>query len=112
MLLVNVHKLDIVLANAVRIGTLKDQVHHVGRVLGFESKDVILLSGTEHLCERDEVDSERDIAVAAVGGEAFGFEHHGDESDMGVVHGLEGDAGIIAIEVAVLDEILDGVDDL
>lgn len=31
---------------------------------------------------------------------------------MGVVHGLEGDAGVIAVEVAVLDEILDGVDDL
>lgn len=31
---------------------------------------------------------------------------------MGVVHGLEGDAGVIAIEVAVLYEVLDGVDDL
>lgn len=31
---------------------------------------------------------------------------------MGVVHGLEGDSGVIAIEVAVLDKILDGVDDL
>ena len=31
---------------------------------------------------------------------------------MGVVHGLEGDAGVIAVEVAVLDEIFDGVDDL
>ena len=31
---------------------------------------------------------------------------------MGVVHGLKGDAGVIAVEVAVLDEVLDGVDDL
>ena len=31
---------------------------------------------------------------------------------MGVVHSLEGDAGIIAVEVAVLDEILDSVDHL
>jgi hypothetical protein len=29
-----------------------------------------------------------------------------------VVHGLEGDAGVIAVEVAVLDEILDCIDDL
>jgi hypothetical protein len=31
---------------------------------------------------------------------------------MGVVHGLERNAGVIAVEVAVLDEVLDGVDDL
>jgi hypothetical protein len=29
-----------------------------------------------------------------------------------VVHGLEGDSGVIAVEVAVLDKVLDGVDDL
>ena len=31
---------------------------------------------------------------------------------MGVVHGLQGDSGVIAVEVAVLDEILDSVDNL
>jgi hypothetical protein len=31
---------------------------------------------------------------------------------VGVVHGLEGDSGVIAVEVAVLHEIFDGVDDL
>lgn len=31
---------------------------------------------------------------------------------MGVVHGLKGDTGVIAIEVAVLDQVLDRVDNL
>lgn len=31
---------------------------------------------------------------------------------MGVVHGLQGNSGIIAIEVAILHKIFDGVDDL
>jgi hypothetical protein len=31
---------------------------------------------------------------------------------MRVIHSLESDTGVIAVEVAVLDEILDGVDDL
>ena len=31
---------------------------------------------------------------------------------MGVVHGLQGNARVIAIEVAVLDEIFDCIDDL
>jgi hypothetical protein len=31
---------------------------------------------------------------------------------VGVVHGLEGDTRVIAVEVAVLDQVLDRVDDL
>ena len=31
---------------------------------------------------------------------------------MGVVHGLQGNARVIAVEVAVLDEIFDRIDDL
>lgn len=31
---------------------------------------------------------------------------------MGIVHGLEGDTGVITVEVAVLDQVFDGVDDL
>ena len=31
---------------------------------------------------------------------------------MGVVHSLEGDTGVIAIEVAVLDKVFDSIDDL
>jgi hypothetical protein len=31
---------------------------------------------------------------------------------MGVVHSLECDTGVIAVEVAVLNEILDGIDNL
>lgn len=31
---------------------------------------------------------------------------------MGVIHGLEGDAGVIAVKVTVLNEVLDGVDNL
>jgi hypothetical protein len=31
---------------------------------------------------------------------------------VGVVHGLERNAGVIAVEVAVLHEVLDGIDDL
>ena len=29
---------------------------------------------------------------------------------MGVVHRLEGDTGVIAVEITVLDEIFDGID--
>ena len=112
MLLINVHKLDIVFADAVCIGALENQVYDIGRVFSLEGEDVIRLRGAEHLCKGDEVNSQRDVAIAAVRGEAFSFEHHGDEGDMGVVHGLEGDSGVIAVKVAILDEVFDGINDL
>ena len=31
---------------------------------------------------------------------------------MGIVHGLKGDSGIIAVKVTVLHEMLDGIDNL
>ena len=31
---------------------------------------------------------------------------------MGVIHGLECDTGVIAVEVAVLDKVFDSIDDL
>ena len=112
MLLIDVHKLNIILAQPIAFATLKDQVDHIRSIFRLQGQNVFVLGASEHLHERGEIDAERDVAVAAERGEGFGFEHHGDESDVRVVHGLEGDAGVIAVEVAVLDEVFDGVDDL
>jgi len=112
MFLINIHKLQIILAQPVTLAALEDQVENIGRILSLQCKDILSLGCTENLCKGGKIDTESYIAIAAVGGEAFGLEHHGNQCNMGVVHGLEGDTGIIAIEVAVLDEILDGVNDL
>lgn len=112
MLLVNVHELDVVLAQSVALRALEHQVDNIRRILSLECENVVALCAAEDLGERSEVDAERKVAIAAEGREGFGLEHHGDESDVGVVHGLERDTGVIAVEVTVLDEVLDGVDDL
>lgn len=112
MLLVNVHELEVVLANAVILAALEDEVEHVGGILGLEGQDILVLGGAQHLGEGGQVDTEGDVAVASVGGETLGLEHHGDQGNVGVVHGLQGDTRVIAVEVAVLDKILDGVDHL
>lgn len=112
MLLVDVHELDVVLANPVALSALEDQVDNIGSVLRLEGQDVFVLCATEDFCEGGEVDAEGKVAVATEGREGLGLEHHGNEGDVGVVHGLERDTGVIAIEVAVLHEVLDGVDDL
>lgn len=112
VLLVNVHELDVVFTQSVALRALEHQVDDVRRILGLEGQDVIVLCAAQDLCEGGEVDTERKVAIAAEGREGLGLEHHGDESDVGVVHGLERDTGVIAVEVAVLDEVFDSVDDL
>jgi hypothetical protein len=112
VLLINVHELDIILAQPVALGTLEDQVDDIRRILGLEGQDVFVLCAAQDFCEGGEIDAERKVAVAAERREGFGLEHHGDKGDVGVVHGLERDSRVIAVEVAVLHEILDGIDDL
>lgn len=102
MLLIDIHQLDIVLGEPLTLRALKHQIHNVGRVHSFESEDVLVGGGAEDFREGGQVYAEGDVAVAAEGGEGGGVEEHADEGDVGVVHGLEGDAGIVAVEVAVL----------
>lgn len=112
VLLVNIHKLDIIFAQTVCLGTLEHQVDGIGGVLGLQGEDVFILGGAQDLGQGGQVDTESDVTVTAVGGEALGAEEHGNQSDVGVIHSLEGDAGVIAVEVAVLDQVLNSVDNL
>ena len=112
MLLIDIHKLDIILAQPVTFAALEYQVDNIRRILRLQGQYVLVLCASQHLHERGEIDAQSNVAVTAERGERFGFEHHGDEGDVGIVHGLEGDAGVIAVEVAILYEVFDGVDDL
>lgn len=112
MLLINVHELEVVLANAIVFTALEDKVQHVRGVLSLERQDILVLGGTEHLGQGCQIHSQGDITVASVWRESLSLQHHGDKRDVRVVHGLQRDAGVIAVEVAILDEILDGIDHL
>ena len=112
MLLVDVHELNVIFADSGCALGLEDQVDNIWRILGLNGENIVASSSTKHFCEGSQIDTESDVAVAAEGRKGFGLEHHRDEGDVGVVHGLERDARVIAIEVAVLHEVLDSVDDL
>ena len=112
MLLIDIHQLDVVLAQPIGLAVLKHEIDNIWRIFRLESEDVLVLCGSQDLGERGQVDAERDVAIAAEGREGFGFEHHRDESDVGIVHGLESNAGVVAVEIAVLHEVFDGIDDL
>lgn len=112
MLLINIHQLDVVFADSVALGALKDNVDDIGGILSLESKNIVWLCGAEDLLQRGEVDAESNVAITSEGREGFRLEHHRDKGNVGVVHGLESDTRVIAVEVAVLHQVLDGIDDL
>lgn len=112
MFLVDVHELQIVLADAVVVCRLEQQVENVGSVLSFKSHNVLILGGAKDLGQGRQVDTEGNVAITSVWYKTFCLEKHGHKGNVGVIHGLQRYARIIAVKVAILDEILDGVDDL
>lgn len=112
MLLINIHELQVILAQSIAFAALEDQIKNIRSILCLDGQDILSLRRTQHFCEGCEVESESNIAIASERGEGFGLEHHGYEGDVGVVHSLEGDTGVIAVEVAVLNQVLDGINDL
>ena len=112
MLLIDIHQLDIVFTQPIRVCALEHQIDHIGSILRLEREYILVLCSSKYFRKGSEVDAKSNVSVTAERGEHLGFEHHGDKGHVGVVHGLESDAGVIAVEVTVLDEILDGVDNL
>ncbi len=103
MLLVDVHKLDIILAQSVAFAALEHQIHDIWGILRLQGQDVFILRAAKHLHQGAQVDTKGDVAVAAKGRKGFGFEHHGNEGNVRIIHGLESDARVIAVKIAILD---------
>ena len=78
MLLVNVHKLDIVLADAVILGVLKDDIDHVGGVFGLDGENVGSRSGAKNFLKGPQIDANGNISVTSEGRECSGGEEHAD----------------------------------
>lgn len=112
MFLINIHQLNIVLTQTISLGTLEHQVDDVRRVLCLQRQDILILGGAQDLGQRDQVDSQCHGPIASVWTEGLCGQKHGYEGDVRVVHGLESDACVIAVEVAVLNQVFDGIHDL
>ncbi|PON87572.1 hypothetical protein TorRG33x02_165650, partial [Trema orientale] len=79
----------------------------VGGVIGLDSDDVVVSSAFEHLGHVVEVHAQGEVPITAIVLEPFGSEEEGDESDVAGVHGLEREAGGGAVEVGIVDEVLE-----
>ena len=112
MFLINVHQFDVIPANALAGGTLKHKVQRVGIVISLEREDIFVLRTPKDLCEGRKIDPEREVTVATVRTEPLRFEMHRHKGNMRVVHRLQGDAHVVAVKVAILHEVFDGIYDL
>lgn len=112
MFLVNVHELEVILAEPVALRALKCKAYDIRGIFSGDGQQIVALQRLEDLVERREVDSQSEVPVATPPVEQLRLQHHGDEGDVRVVHGLQRHTGLIAVEVAVLNEVLDRIDDL
>lgn len=76
MLLINIHQLQVILAQPVTLAALELEVENIRSILRLKSQDIFVLSSAKNFSERGKVDTESYIAIAAVGREALGLEHH------------------------------------
>jgi len=98
--------------NAILPWTLEHQRQRVTIVLGFQRDDIVITRALQNLPHVRGVESQADWPVAPEVVEAAGTQTHGHEGDVGVVHGLDGHLVVGAVDVGLLDEVLQSLDEL
>lgn len=88
-------------------GAFEHEGDGVGGVIGFDSDDVVVASAFEHLGHVVEVHAQGEVPVTAIVLEPFRSKENGHQSHMAGVHCLEREAGSGAVEVGIVDEVLD-----
>ena len=136
---IEAQQVQLELGASAGLGVLELDLQEARVSVGLQGDRVVSVGELHHLGKVDDVDAEDDIVVAAVGLEALHAEVQRDEGDMGRVYGLERDAYknqyLFAricqelefaaygarvhlltcganVQVDVVDEVLDGLDDL
>jgi hypothetical protein len=85
---------------------LVNKVQEVGIVGGFERADIVVLGALEDLGQTGEVDAQRHGTITSIVDEEFVGQVDRDQGDVRVVHGLEADAFLGALEVGIGYELL------
>jgi len=112
MFRVNVHELEIKLGQSLGIWGFKHEGDGVSVVLTLHGDGIIVRSALEDLGEVLELHTHGDVAVAAIVLKTVRAELEGDEGDMGGIHGLQAKSRAVAIKIGVINEVLDGLNDL
>lgn len=92
--------------------TFKHESDSVASIISFNGNNIIISSALQHLGHIVEIHSHGEVPITAIMLKAFGSEEESDERHVAGIHGLKGEATGGAVEVGIVDELLDGLQDL
>ena len=92
--------------------TLEEECNSVCIVLSLDGHAVVVGYTLEDLCDGGNVDTKSDVSVAYVVLKAISTEEEGDKGSVVLIHRLKLDASACAVEVGLVDQVLDGINDL
>lgn len=92
--------------------TIEHEGNGVTTVIGFDGDDVIISGALEHLGHVSEIHPHGEVHVAHVVLEAFGSKQERHQRHMAGIDVLEREAGAGAVEVGIVDQILDRFENL
>lgn len=66
VLLVDIHELQIILAQPIAVTALENQIEHIWCILGLERQDIFALGSTKNFRQRCQIDTKGEIAIASI----------------------------------------------
>lgn len=91
---------------------LEQEGNSVSAVLSLDGNLVVVGDVLEDLNQGSNVDTQGEVAVASVVIESISTEEEGHQGGVVVIHSLHLHSGSCAIKVGLINQVLDGVDDL
>lgn len=98
--------------NAVLGRTLEHERQRISSIFRLEGDHVVISGALENFGQVTRVESEGERSVTSEVIESFGLEGNSHERNVRTVHGLDGELVFAAINVGILNQILDGLNDL
>ena len=98
--------------NARVLRALKQESQVISGIVGLEGNDVFIVCAFENLAQVCGVESQILCTITSVVVQSVAIEMDRNEGNMRGIHGLNGNAVVAAIHICILDQILDGINDL
>ena len=98
--------------NASVLRALKQESQVISSIVSLEGNDIFIVCTFENLAQVCGVESQILCTITSVVVQSVAIEMDRNEGNMRGIHGLNGNAIVAAIHICILDQILDGINDL
>ncbi len=98
--------------NASVLRALEQESQVISGIVGLEGNDIFIVRTFENLAQVCGIESQILCTIASVVVQSVAIEMDRNEGNMRRIHGLNGNSIVAAIHICILDQILDGINDL